>query len=230
MYSPLVGFRSVAGRLIALSLALWLGLGSALGPAAARPLPQVGSLTRFVGMVGAVVGPADTPTGFSLLLASGRLVPFVTAPNATFSGKSAEAAVEGLQRGDYAIVQARNVSVVVAHRLRKHWVAYHVDFDVQPITPTPAPKPAAATITGTVTRVTVDGRRFAVQDQATLKVWTITIDARTVFRVDGQLMPGPPVLSKGDSVVVRARKAGSVWVATEVNLRTTASQSLVVSL
>jgi hypothetical protein len=176
-------------------------------------------------MVDAVAGPADTPTGFSLLLASGRLVPFVTAPNATLSGKSAEAAVEGLQRGDYAIVQARNVSVVVAHRVRKHWVAYHVDFDVQPITPTPVPKPVMATITGTVTRVTVDGKRFAVQDQATLKVWMITIDARTAFRVDGQPMPGPPVLSKGDPVVVRARKTGGVWVATEVNLRTSASSS-----
>jgi hypothetical protein len=165
----------------------------------------------FYGQVTSITGPADNPTRFTLLrqLSNGhtQVVPF-RSPGVLLKPLSAEAEVEGFQIDDYALV--------TAHRVRAAWVASRVQFDTQPITPHPV-----ITLSGTVTRVTPNGKRFAMRTSDTGAIKVISIVAKTQFRIDGQLVGSAPVLSKGDVVQVQARKAaGGVLVAVEINLKT----------
>jgi len=120
--------------------------------------------------------------------------------------RSAEAEVEGFQSGDYAIVMARHVN--------RGWVANRVEYDVQPIAGV-----VQVTLTGTVQRVSANGKLFSMQVDSGSVRWVV-INARTKYRVDGQLLDGPPVLMRGDMVTVIMRRVVRTWVALSVNVRT----------
>lgn len=177
--------------------------------------PHSGPLVaRFNGRVTALTGPPDSPSGLTLQLRDrtvdvriGSGVDCAYALNCT--ARSAEAEVEGLQVGDYALVSAR--------RINRTWVAFHIDFDVQPIDMRPPP-----IVTGTIVKVTPNGLRFQLRVvTGGVGLHWVTIGPKTIFRVDGQLTDMPPTLSKGDAVRVTIRVTDRGWAAIEVDLRTT---------
>lgn len=203
-------FRHSMLRIASLVLALGLGSGGSLTAAAAHSTRQIQpALARFYGEVTSVVAPAGNPTGFTLTwpIRNGhRSLDFHLAPNPTFRAMSAEAEVEGFQVGDWASVLAR--------RVRRMWTAYQVQFDVQPFD--------QVKFSGTITRVAPNGKRIALRVDTTGEVKVLAINAKTKFKMDGQIITIPPVLSKGDRVQVLARKLkGGGLLALEIDLKTT---------
>lgn len=167
------------------------------------PAPVV----RFYGQVTSASLVKGVPSAFTLITRNGP-VDFRLPPRANLVSRSAEAEVEGFQSGDYAIVMAR--------RVNRGWVANRVEYDVQPITVA-----VQVTLTGTVQRVSANGKLFSMQlDSGPLR-WVV-INARTKYRLDGQLLDGPPVLMRGDAVTVIMRRVIRTWVALSVNVRTSA--------
>src|SRR5690348_10644658 len=71
----------------------------ALGP---QGVPQTLAGPRLMGQVSALSGPVSNPDGFTLDTGN-RSVDVRIAPKATFTARSAEAEVEGLQVGDYVV-------------------------------------------------------------------------------------------------------------------------------
>lgn len=166
------------------------------------PPPPV---VRFYGQVTSASLVKGVPSAFTLMTRNGP-VDFRLPPRAKLVSRSAEAEVEGFQSGDYAIVMAR--------RVNRGWVANRVEFDVQPITVA-----IQVTLTGTVQRVSANGKLFSMLlDSGPLR--RVVINARTKYRMDGQLLDGPPALMRGDVVTVIMRRVVRTWVALSVNVRT----------
>jgi predicted DNA binding CopG/RHH family protein len=181
-----------------LSIPVQAAQRKALAPANAQFNGQVTTLAQ---------DKNSQPATFSLQLKA-RSVEIRVAPRATrFFARSAEAEVEGLQVGDYAIV--------VAHRVRKAWVARTIYFDVRPIYAL-----NQITVTGAILKVDPVAKRFVLKTRNRQYRW-ILVTRRTKFRVDGQLVTLPPLLSKGQTVQVLMHRVGANWPAFEVNLKTT---------
>jgi hypothetical protein len=194
-------------RLIAriLSLCLVLGLAISLtgAPARAQQKPDVGpDKQRFLGQVTALIGTGGNPAGFQLQLGT-MTWDIKVAPKAVFTARSAEADVEGLLSGDYAVVNARRVKHV--------WYAYRVDFDVQPVAP-------LRTFSGTVVRASVDGKRFSVRIEPN-KIMAVRVAAETRYRIDGRFIDFAQTVSRGEYVQVLARRNDPVWIAYDLNVR-----------
>lgn len=168
-----------------------------------HPIPP-----KFKGQVTAVQTSRDgTPLAFTLQVAH-HPMDFQIVPQTKLVPRSAEATVEGFVAKDYAVVTARRVNHL--------WVAVRIDFDVQPLDAPPSP---AITVTGTVVRESLTGKSFSMTlDTGDMRLVLIT--RLTRFRLDGQLLSGPAVLMKGDSVKVTMRRSGRSWVALEINLAT----------
>jgi len=208
MYGQQQGVSNVGSRIKVLNVwvaSLGVLLALILGPfpvrAQTHPPPA-----RFVGQVTAVTGSPGSPRGFTLQTKA-RSIDMRISPTAIVNPRSAEAEVEGFTVGDYATVLAVHVN--------RAWVAERIDFDVRPVPSAPQTK----TVTGTVTRVTVNGKRFLLLLDTGGTRW-IAVNDKTQFRVDNQLVFNPPMLAKGAQVVVTVRVTPTGWVAVEVNLKT----------
>lgn len=161
---------------------------------------------RFVGQVVRLFPSVSNPAGFTLQLRE-RTVDLTITAGTKFHAGSAEAEVEGFQVGDYAVVLARHVN--------RAWVAASIDFDVQPIAVL-----QVQTATGTIARVSPNGKRFLMLLDAGTSRW-VTVTRKTKFHMDGQLLDPPPPLVKGDDVQVAMEHSGRLWTALDITIRTT---------
>jgi hypothetical protein len=119
-----------------------------------------------------------------------------------FRARSAEAEVENLVVGDYAVVGARKV--------RGSWTAYRISFDVRPMV-------SGTLVTGTILKVGRNGKQLQLRLD-TGQMQSITISPRTRFRINGQPTDALVDLSKGDVVQILMRSTDRGWVAMEINL------------
>jgi len=127
-------------------------------------------------------------------------------PQAKLLPRSAEAEVEGLVSNDFAIVFARRVA--------RTWVAYRVEYDVQPI----AVVPPTIMVTGVVIRVNPNGRSFTMMlDSGDLRF--VTMNKQTKFQLDGQLVDGSGLVTKDEAVQVAMRRTNHGWLALDVNVK-----------
>lgn len=196
---------------VALSLQV-LGTGRAFALQHPTPSNAAPASTRFVGQVTSVIATSDgSVVGFTLQLKA-HSIDFLVAPHPKIKARSAEAAVEGLQKNDYAMVLARRSDYM--------WIARVIEFDVQQFrVGTPPKVPPSVTVTGPIQRVFQNGKRFAMTLPNLSTRW-VTITSQTRFRLDGQPVAGPEVLTKGDLVQVVMRLTSRGWVALDVNLKT----------
>jgi hypothetical protein len=192
-------------RILALSAWLLATIVSTM-PAMANNVPNVGVVvTRFIGVVNAIQGPAESPAQITLQL--GTLTTDVRINLKTvFSGKSAEANVEGLLQGDYA--------TVIARRFKGVWVAKRVIFDVQPMIP-------LHLFSGTVTKETLDGRHVTIRLVGTQRFIAFRIAVAAQFQSDGHAELNPLSLFRGATVELLALHSNTAWVAYTVNLKIT---------
>ena len=188
------------------ALAALLGIAGSLTPVGAHESAVTQRApVRFNGQVIRVVGPVENPTGFRLQLPA-RVVDFEISPTATFTAESAEANVEGFVKGDYALV--------FANRVRRAWIATRILFDVDPIG-----GPVQVRVTGTITRVTPNQKRFVLKlDSGELRL--VTVVPKTTFLMNDQPVTAPPVLAKDDLVTVVMRRTPRGWFAVSVDLLT----------
>lgn len=194
-----------AWHAVFLSVAVLLaGLPAAAG---AYPLTHVNNLpNRLVGQVQNVVGPGASPTGFTLQLGN-QTADLKIVPATVFAARSAEAEVEGFITGDYALVVARRTD----HGL----VARRVSFDIQPFLP-------LRLVTGTLQRVSLNGRHVLVKLDNTRIMW-LQITRQTRYRQDGKVVAIPPALTRGMQLQILAVRAYGAWVAADINIRTPAT-------
>lgn len=178
-------------------------------PASARNVPDLGfNQARFIGAVAAIQGPADSPTRITLQL--GALSTELRINLKTlFSAKGAEASLEGLLPGDFAVVAAR--------RFKGAWIARRVLFDVQPIFP-------LRLFTGTVVRAGVDGKRVSVRIAATQRLLWFRISRNALYQEDGRAVLEPPGLTPGETVELLALRVVPGWMAYNINLKATAAR------
>lgn len=196
------------GRSVAVTLALLIGLVGSVAPISAGHRAQAAGYTRFAGLISDVTGPAGAPTAFTLQYKDRFVAMHTPAKTTTFQAKSAEAEVEGLLPGDYAVVLARH--------LKKGWTAFVVTFDVRPF----AGLRNQLLLTGTILRVAPTGRQFSLRlDSGGTRA--IKVLLRTKFFLDGQPIDPPPGLAKGTYVQVVLRKSDTGWFAFLINVRTT---------
>lgn len=195
----------MAGRARSSALAVLLAvLAMAPLPAAARVTAGMHvPIERLIGQVAAISAPNGSPTQFTLQTAD-RVVAMKIAPRATFTALSAEAEVEGLNIGDYAIVRARHP--------RRGWVALHIEFDVRPVHVSDL-----VTLVASVVRETPNGHDLVVRLPSSIIRWVV-LDAQTKFRVYGPLSSGPPVFGRGDLVHITMRRGPQRWIAVEVDI------------
>lgn len=179
--------------------------GLLTSPVSARNVPTVGGVQqRFVGTVGQILGPADSPIQITLTL--GTLSTDVRVTSRTvFAAKSAEASVEGLLQGDYA--------VVTAQRVKAEWIARRVVFDVQPIFP-------LHLFTGLVLRETPDGKRVTIRIAGTQRQVLMHIVKPVQYEMDGRSLLTPLALNRGDQVEVLALHVFDGWNAFSINVKT----------
>jgi hypothetical protein len=200
-HAPRTAFRSPVKRFIALVLGATMILTWFYTPAHAVQL-QVTDHARFVGQVTALVPASGSPTSF-VLLQPNTSVSVSINPQTQLTGQSAEANVEGLVRDDYAVVNAR--------RIDGKWVAAMITYDVDPV-------PPLRTVSGSVVKVSPNGRRVNVRlDAGGNRLVFIGRLAR--FRLDNHLVDPPPILFKGESIQFVVNKSGVSWVALEVDIR-----------
>jgi hypothetical protein len=189
-----------AGVLFLITVCLVVGQIVPVHAQQAPPPPQ-----RFVGQVVRLYPSVDNPTGFTLQLRNRTLDMTITS-NTKFHADSAEAEVEGFQAGDYAVVLAR--------RVNRAWVSLSIDFDVQPIS-----VPQMQTVSGTILRVALNGKRFLILLDAGPTRW-VTVTKKTRFHMDGQILDPPPPLLRGDMVQVAMERSNRLWIALDITIRT----------
>lgn len=173
-------------------------------PAAARGIGGTRiPVVRLTGQVSAISAPNGSPTQFTLQTTA-QVVTVKIAPRATFTALSAEAEVEGLSVGDYAVVRVRHV--------RRGWIALHIAFDVRPVH-----IPNRATIVASVVRETPNGHDLIVRLPSSTIRW-VMLDARTKFRVYGPMSSSSPVFARGNLVHITMRRGPRGWIAVEIDL------------
>jgi hypothetical protein len=198
--------QSIAGasrrRCAALALgALLILIGGFVTPAHAFRLQAI-DRARFVGQVTALLPINGSPTAFVLLQPSLSVTISIN-PQTQLTASSAEANVEGLARDDYAVVNAKHV--------QGRWIAAKITYDVDPILP-------LRTVSGSVVRLTPDGRRVNVKLDTGGSRW-ITIGRLARYRLDGRIIDPPPILLQSEPVQFVINRATIPWVALEVDVR-----------
>ena len=191
--------------IVVMALAL-ASIGASL-PARAQSIGSVypDRINPF-GQITALHGPATSPTGFTIELGTYSFDETI-APKATITAKSAEAEVEGLAVGDYAIVHNR--------RVKGQWLALHIVYDVQPIAPLHA-------LTGTALRLSPSGKLLFIKPDTGRGTIVLHILARTRFLQDGKPLPlsqQPPLVTRGQQVDVVGRRVNGAWLAYDVDLK-----------
>lgn len=162
---------------------------------------------RYVGQVVAVQGPLASPTSLTLQLGLQNLDIRIL-PRTILTGKSAEADVEGLQVGDYA--------VVISRRYNRTTAATRVVFDVEPIFPLRA-------VSGTIARVAIDGQHFQVRSTTGKLAW-LHVSKYARIRLDGRPSDVLTSLVKGNTVQVLAQHTDAGWDATDISIRSSVLQ------
>jgi hypothetical protein len=163
---------------------------------------QVTDHARFAGQVTTLLPAAGSPTSL-VLLQPNLSVSVSINPQTQLTGQSAEANVEGLVRGDYAMVNARRVD--------EKWVAATITYDVDPVPPLRA-------VSGIVLKVSPNGRRLNVKlDSGGNR--GITIGRLARYRLDNHLVDPPPILLKGEPIQLVVSRATDAWIALEVDVR-----------
>jgi hypothetical protein len=193
--------KAPVGRFVALALGVLITLTGFLTPAHAFKL-QVIDRARFVGQVTTLLPATGSPTSFVLLQPNVAVTVSIN-PQTQLTGKSAEANVEGLVRDDYVVVNARRVG--------GKWIATRIAYDVNPILP-------LRTVSGSVVRLTLDGRRVNVRLDAGGTRW-ITIGRLARYRLDGRLVDPAPILLKGEPVQLVVNRTIDSWIALEIDVR-----------
>ncbi|HLJ68459.1 MAG TPA: hypothetical protein VKX16_13975 [Chloroflexota bacterium] len=197
--------RRAAALLIASGLAL-----SGILPAAAQQngtQPTTGVYPARTDPFGEIVsldGPPASPTGLTLQLGT-LTFPVRISPRATITAKSAEAEVEGLLPGDYAVIHD--------HRIRGQWVAFHIAYDVVPM-------PPLRVLTGSVLRLTPNGRVLYLKPDTGRGVLPVHLLQQTRFLQDGKpVLQLPVVFTRGESLEIVARRTLGFWYAFDVNIK-----------
>jgi hypothetical protein len=164
---------------------------------------------NFMGTITDVATPSANPNGdpTSFTLELGMQVEVVhLVPRTVITGKSAEAVVEGLAPNDYAVVRAT--------RYRGIWYATRIVFDVQPVAP-------LRLISGSLVRVSPDGKRIVVKQDTPKGTIVMRLVPRTRYHVDGRPVDIAPVLIPDEAIQVLGQRINGLWVAWDVYTRTT---------
>jgi len=187
------------------ALLLIASLGASGMSAHAQKLTNLttGTPIRLVGQITNLQGTPDSPSGFTLQLGIDTW-DLKIPPQGIIKAQSAEADVEGLVNGDYALIDARRIKHVL--------YAYNILYDVQPLAP-------LRLFDGTVVRVSPDGRRITIRaDQNKVFLIRVALDAR--YRIDGKVSDSVPVLLKGNTMQILARHNLAGWIGYDLDLRT----------
>jgi hypothetical protein len=193
--------RSPVRYFIALVLGATMILAWLCTPAHALQF-QVTDHGHFAGQVATLIPATGSPTSF-VLLQPNTSVSVSINPQTQLTGQSAEANVEGLVRDDYAVVNAR--------RIEGRWVATTITYDVEPV-------PPLRTISGSVVKISPNGRRVNVRLDAGGNR-AIVIGRMARFRLDNHLVDPPPILFKGEPIQLVVNKTPGSWIALEVDVR-----------
>jgi hypothetical protein len=128
------------------------------------------------------------------------------APRTILKARSAEAQVEGLMVGDFAVVQVVRANV--------DWSARRVFFDVDPFGPI-----RFFTVTGSVVRLNRAGTQVLLALPGGTTRWII-ITRNTHYSIDGVSTEAAPVLERSTVLQVDVHKVPRGWVAISVNVKT----------
>ncbi len=191
-------------RILALILTGSLALAGSLTPASAQRFITNQQLDhgRLEGQIVSIQGPPDNPTGLTLDLMDQTLL-LRFAPRVIIKAKSAEAQVEGLLKGDWAIVTVQ--------RVRGSLVATRVEFDVQPL-------PPYLMLSGAFVREFPNGKRIFIRlDGGGIRPLIVT--PKTRFRLDDSLQDIAPSLTRGQSVQALVRRTPAGLLALEIDVR-----------
>jgi hypothetical protein len=176
-------------------------------PRAAASFVGIVGHGRYIGQVESIDGPAANPTGIVLALGTDtediRLGPKYTA-----QPQSAEAEVEGIAVGDYAMVTAKAG--------KANMVAQRVQFDVHPFGRLKA-------LSGTITWTSPNDRRFRLRATDTGVIRTLDVVHATRFEMDGKPLAAPISIGKDQTVQVLMVKGPIDSFAAEINIRTLTS-------
>lgn len=183
-------------------LALMVALALNLAPAGAQTVPIVHSYDRvhFIGQVSNVLGSSTIPDSLSLQLGT-LAIDLRTIPRTTIKANSAEAQVEGLVNGDYALVTGR--------RVKRAWVAVRIVYDVRPFGP-------LRQFSGTILRVSPNNVRLLLKLDTGHNLW-VRASPKAHFRMDGHLLDVPPIFTKGETIQILALNDYG-WTAYEIDL------------
>jgi hypothetical protein len=165
----------------------------------------------FIGLITSVDSPNGVdPNDFTLEL--GIVSEVIRLSQTTMiTGKTAEAVVEGLASGDYAVVRAK--------RFKGSWYAIRVVFDVQPL-------PPLRLISGTIVRITKDLRHFVLKPDTGKGNLLVRLMRQTRFHVDGRPVDGPPPSQwifgpTTIAIQVLLRRDVGAWSAFDIYMRST---------
>lgn len=163
---------------------------------------------RFAGQITAVLGTDASPTGIAVQLQNSRtvVIHFAPVPKTILKARSAEAQVEGLMVGDFAVVQATKMGL--------DWNARRVVFDVDPFGPI-----RYFTVTGSVTRLNRAGTQILLALPGGAARWII-MTRNTRYLLDGVPAEATPAIQRSDVLQVDVHKVPRGWVATSINIKT----------
>lgn len=170
-----------------------------------HPLGQIGRTVRFPGEVTDLVGPAASPTSFTLQVRD-HSVTIRIMPRTVFQARTAEAQVDGFAQYDFA--------VVTTTRMNGEWRAVRVLYDVVPWGPI-----RDFSVTAHVVTLDAKGKNVQLKLASGDTHW-VRLTLNTRYQVDGVPALTPPALVKDSVVVVTVhRNDAGVWVGALVNLK-----------
>jgi hypothetical protein len=183
--------------------------------AAALPAPRadVPGVQRVFGQVAGILGPAAGPTGLAIQQQQGKedtsktVTIRLDARATILRARTAEAQVEGLTVGDFAVVQVvRSGTDLTAKR---------VVFDVDPFGPI-----RFFSVTGTLLRFNRAGTQVLLSLPGGAARWII-LTSNTRYALDGIPTETVPALQHNNVLTVNVHLTDRGWVAQAVNLKST---------
>lgn len=178
-------------------------------PRSEGPGPQ-----RIYGQVAGIFGPAAGPTGLAIQQQQGkadttRTVTIRLDARTVLRARTAEAQVEGLTVGDFAVVQVNRPGTDVNAR--------RIVFDVDPFGPI-----RFFSVTGTILRLNRAGTQVLLALPGGAERWII-LTVNTRFSIDGSPAGYTPSFQRNNVLTVDVHLTNRGWIAQSVNLRSTRS-------
>jgi hypothetical protein len=166
------------------------------------------------GEVAAIYGPAAGPTGLAIQQQQGKTDTTKTVTirldtRTILRARTAEAQVEGLTVGEFAVVQVNRTGTDVSAR--------RIVFDVDPFGPI-----RFFSVTGTVLRLNRAGTQVLLGLPGRATRWII-LTVNTRYSLDGLVTGYVPTLQRNNVVTVDVNLTERGWIAQSVNLRSTRS-------